>query len=494
MNKAKTETFRNAPVKTAVFKNAIPAMLAMVMVLVYNLADTFFIGQTGDALQVAAVSVATPVFMIFMTFGTMFGIGGTSLISRSLGAGRQDYARHVCAFCAWGCIVSGIAFFAFVMAFMEPILYAIGASANTFGLARSYLVIVCCSGPLVIFGNCYSNILRAEGESTKGVIGMLLGNLVNIVLDPIFILVLGMGIQGAAIATVIGNVCGAAYYLLYFLSGKSSLSISPRQVRLGDGIFSGVMAIGIPAAIGDLLMSVSQLVMNSQMTAYGDMAIAGIGVAMKVTMITGCLCIGLGQGVQPILGYCVGARLEKRYHEVLRFSMVFALATSTVLAVLCFLFTPQIVGAFLTETAAYDDAVQFARILLTTSFLFGAYYVILNALQAMGSSTASLVVNVSRQGLIYIPALFILQAAFGETGLVWAQPVADVASLALSIGLYFNAAKHCWKQIAAQKPNSEQPEEQDAEKIDAYPARCAKLKTADASKTASTTTAAVRQE
>lgn len=444
MNEAKTEVFRSAPVPKAVLSNALPAMLAMLMVLVYNLADTFFIGQTGDALLVAAVSLATPVFLIFMTLGTVFGIGGTSLISRCLGAGRAEYARHVCAFCFWGCLATGAVLLVILLAFMDPLLYAVGASNETFGYAKTYLVIISLCGPLAVLGNCFSNILRAEGQSARGMAGMTIGNVVNFVLDPVLILGVGWGIAGCALATVVGNAIGAAYYLIYFLRGKSSLSIRLSDVRLSDGVFRGVMAIGIPAAIGDLMMSVSSIVLNAQMATYGDMAVAGIGVAMKVSMMTGMACIGLAQGVQPLFGYCTGARMEERYRACLRFSLWFGFGLSTVLTLLCYAFTGPIVGAFLENADAYSCAFEFSRILLSTSFLFGVFYVLLNALQAMGASTASLIVNLSRQGLIYLPGLFILQSLLGVTGLLWAQPVADVLSLALEAVLYRRASRKLW--------------------------------------------------
>ena len=159
-----------------------------------------------------------------------------------------------------------------------------------------------------MISNCYSNILRAEGQSGKAMMGQLLGNLLNVILDPIMILGFKWNIAGAAIATVIGNWIGACYYILYFLRGKSFLSINLRIFTIKDKVASGVLSIGIPAALGSLMMSVSQIVMNSQMAHYGDMALAGVGVAMKVTMMTGMVCIGLGQGIQPLLGYCVGAK------------------------------------------------------------------------------------------------------------------------------------------------------------------------------------------
>ena len=426
------EVFSSMPVPKAVLKNAIPAMAAMLMVLIYNLADTFFIGQTHDAMQVAAVSLATPVFLIFMAVGTVFGIGGTSVISRAMGEGRKEYAQKVCSFCMWSCVLIGSVMSVLFWLFMDRLLAVIGASPNTWELAKCYLNIVCLSGPFVLIGNCYSNILRAEGQSSKAMMGMLVGNLLNVVLDPMMILGFGWNIAGAAIATVIGNVVGAGYYILYFLRGKSLLSVRMKDFAVRGKVCSGVLAIGIPASLGSLLMSVSQIIVNGRMSGYGDMALAGIGVAMKVTMITGMVCIGLGQGVQPLLGYCVGAKNWERYRKILRFSLCFALILSIVLTLVCYLFTDQIVHAFLAEGSAFIYAVRFVRILLTTSCLFGVFYVLTNALQSMGAAVSSLVLNLSRQGLIYIPALFIFQNFLGADGLVWAQPVADILSTLLA--------------------------------------------------------------
>ena len=155
------------------------------MVLIYNLADTFFIGQTHDDLQVAAVSLATPVFLLFMSVGTVFGIGGTSVISRALGEGRRDYAKKVCSFCMWCCVAVGVLMSALFLIFMDQILAMIGASAETWDYAKTYLTIVSCSGPFVLIANCYSNVIRAEGQSGKAMMGQLLGNLLNVILDPI---------------------------------------------------------------------------------------------------------------------------------------------------------------------------------------------------------------------------------------------------------------------------------------------------------------------
>lgn len=446
------DLFEKAPVPQAVLRNAIPAMAAMLMVLIYNLADTFFIAQTHSDILVAAVSLATPVFLIFMSLGNVFGIGGTSVISRAFGEGRRDYAKRVCAFCMWGCVAVGLAMSTAFLVFMDQILTLVGASADTWAPAKTYLTIVALGGPFVLISACYSNILRAEGQPNRAMLGQILGNLLNVILDPVMILGFRWGIAGAAIATVVGNVAGAGYYLLYFLRGRSALSIRLRDVSLKGGICTGVLAIGIPASLGSLLMSVSQIVVNARMAGYGDMALAGIGVAMKVTLMTGMVCIGFGQGVQPLLGYCVGARLWPRFKRIMRFSVLFSLGLSAAMTGLCYLLRGPIIRVFLTEAASFEHALVFTNILLTTSALFGIFYVLTNALQAMGAAAQALVINLSRQGLIYIPALYLLQALLEAKGLAWAQPVADLLSTALVAGLYRWTLR---RVMAARPPEAE---------------------------------------
>lgn len=437
MENKNLEVFSDAPVPKAVLKNVLPAMAAMVMVLIYNLADTFFIGQTHNDILVAAVSLAMPVFLLFMAVGTVFGIGGTSVISRALGEGKSDHAKKVCSFCMWGSVIAGVVLSVLFLVFMDQILALVGADADTAGPAKTYLTIVCLGGIFVVISNCFSNVIRAEGQAGKAMMGQLLGNLLNVILDPIMILLFDWGIAGAAVATVIGNAFGAIYYIVYFLRGKSVLSIHPKDFAVRNKVCTGVLAIGVPASLGSLLMSISQIVVNSQMAQYGNMAIAGMGVAMKVTMITGMICIGIGQGVQPLIGFCVGAKKWDRFKKIMNFSLVFALLLGVAMTGVCYLFTGQIVRAFLTDQTAFEYGMQFSRILLSTSFLFGIFYVLCNALQAMGAATAALIVNLSRQGIIYIPAVFIMQALLDITGLAWAQPVADVLSLVLVAVLYF---------------------------------------------------------
>lgn len=435
--KMSLEKFNAMPVSRAVVNNAVPAMLTMLMALIYNLADTFFIGLTHDAYQVAAISLTTPLFMMFSAVSNIFGMGGTSVISRSMGQQRGDYAKRVCSFCMWTAVGIGIIMAVIFFVFAKPILNVLGASKDTLSLANSYLVIVAFSGPFSMISGTFSKILTAEGQPKKAMMGSMMGNLLNIILDPIFILGFHWNIAGAAAATLISNVIAAGYYILYFRRGHSSLSIRVKDYSAKDKICSRVLSIGIPAALGSMIMGISVMFINNLMASYGDMALAGSGVATKITMITGMLCIGVGQGVQPLLGYSIGEGNEKRYRETMKFSLIFAFIVGVIMTGLCYLFMEQIIGVFLTDQDAYGYAYRFGKILLTTSSLFGIFYVLQNSLQAMGAAFAALIVNVSRQGLIYIPLLYILNSVLGINGLVWAQPVADILSLLIALVLFF---------------------------------------------------------
>lgn len=434
--KESLEVFSRMPVPKAIFKNAVPAIVAMLMVLVYNLADTFFIGQTHDPMQVSAITLASQAFVFYSALGTVFGMGGTSVISRTLGAGNREYAKKVSSFCVWSSLAVGLVFSVAMWIFMNPLLSLLGASNETWNYTKNYLTIVAFSGPFVVLNGCCSNIIRAEGQSTKAMMGQLIGNLTNIILDPVMILGLGMDVPGAAIATVIGNLLGSSYYILYFCRGKSMLSFRLRDFSVRDKICTSVFAIGIPASMNSLFMTISHIVLNKRMAGYGDLQLAGIGVATSLLKITGLICIGFGQGIQPLVGYCTGSGDYPRCKKVIRLSLGIGFAMSTVIAILCYLFIDPLVGAFLTDADAFGYGVAFSRTMLCTSFLFGIFYVLTNVLQGFGAAKASLIVNVSRQGIIYIPAMLILQAFLGIEGLVWAQPVADVLSVILVVVLY----------------------------------------------------------
>lgn len=425
--------YQRMSVTKAVILNALPALAAMLMTLIYNLADTFFIGQTHDSYQVAAVSLATPVFLLFMSAGTVFGIGGTSVISRAFGEGRIDFAKKVCSFCMWSSVICGVVLSAVFLIFMEPFLSMLGASVDTWQYTKDYLTIVAFCGPFAVISSCFSNILRAEGQATKAMTGQIIGNVLNMCLDAVLIMVFHWDIIGCAIATLIGETAGAFYYLCFFWQKKSSLSISLKNFTVRNDVVKSVLSIGIPASLGSILMSISSIIMNALMAKYGDMALAGIGVAMKVIMITGMLSMGIGQGVQPLLGYSVGEKNWKRFNKTLRISVIFAAIVSVVLTIVCYLFRPQIIGVFLSDAESISYGMDFTNIMLWTGPAVGIFFVLTNALQAMGEAVPSFIINISRQGLVYIPVVFIMDGILGATGLAWGQPVADIVSLVMSI-------------------------------------------------------------
>lgn len=432
-----TDIFQNAPVPKAVLVNVIPSIISMIMVLVYNLADTFFIGQTKDPFMVAAVSVATPAFLFFMAVGMLFGIGGTSLIARLLGEGRECEAKHVSSFCFWTGGTIGVISCLLIFLCSEPISRAIGASDDTISYASQYLSIVAFGIPFLIISNMFSNIIRAEGNAQIAMIGMILGNLVNIVLDPIMILTLKWNIAGAAIATVLGNIVSSVFYIVHLLSKKSLLSIHPKEYRVREHVAAGVFAIGIPASLNSILLSVSNIFINSLMKVHGDMALAGLGVAMKVNLIVVMLLIGLGTGIQPLLGYCFGAGNRKRYVSVMKFSLSLAFCLSLVMTAICYFGAGPLVKAFLDNADAYTYGFSFARIYIYSGPVLGLLFVFINAIQATGAALPSLVLSISRQGLLYLPILFTMNGIFGtERMLVMSQPITDYLSAALAAVLF----------------------------------------------------------
>lgn len=439
------EKLDSMPVPKAVLSNAVPAMLAMVMVLIYNMADLFFIGQTGDDLKVAAISMATPLFLLFMSLGNVFGIGGAALLSRNLGSGNLDTVKKISSFCFWSCVVVGVGISLIVFFAVDTIVIMLGASGETVEMVATYLRILSVSGVFILISSCFSALVRAEGKPQKATGGMMIGNLLNIILDPILILTFDLGVEGAAIATVIGNTCGGLYYLVYLWNkekNQSILSINPSDFTFGEGIMKNILMIGVPASLSSILMGVSQVLINVQMATYGDMAVAGIGVAMKCTMITSMVCMGIGMGVQPLLGFSIGARNEKRYKSVLKFSICFTIAVSGSLTILCYLAMTPIVNAFVSDPTAFEYGYYFSQVLISTSVIMAVLFLVSYALQSAGAVKSALFLNVCRQGIVYIPLLYILGGSMGINGLVYAQPVSDVITLIFAILIYAHVSKN----------------------------------------------------
>ncbi len=453
------QVFESYSVPKAVATMAVPSMLGMLINVVYNLADTFFVGQTGDSNQVAAVSVSMPLFLMFIAVGNLFGVGGCAFISRSLGEGRQDRVKKISSFCIYTSILVGIILGAVYMIFKTPLLYLVGASDNTIGFAVDYLKWVAIGSPFVVTAITVCNLVRGEGAAKTSMFGSILGQVVNIVLDPIFILSggdklfgihipfgLGLGVAGAAIATVIGNICSVLFFLIYFLKGKSILSISPKRCTFKNGIAKGVINVGLPASLNNLLMSLSNIIVNIVLVSYGDNAVAAMGVAMKANMLVVMLQIGLGQGVQPLIGYCYGARNYDRMKKCLRFSMASNVIIGTVMTLFYVVFKENVIGMFIDDAQVVELGVKMLIALMSPGPIIGIMFVLNFSFQGMGKGFQSLILSVGRQGLIYIPLLFILNAVVGLDGIIWAQASADYACVVMSLIMWFVVKKGIKKQ------------------------------------------------
>ena len=448
-NKDKTLVFSDYKIPKAVATLALPSMMGMLINVVYNLADTFFVGQTGDSNQVAAVSVAMPVFLFLLAVGNLFGVGGCAFISRSLGEGKKEKIKTISSFCIYtGLMVSVVLGVLFIL-FKKPLLYLVGASDNTIGYACDYLFWVAVGAPSVVVSIVASNLVRGEGAAKDSMIGMVVGQVVNIVLDPVFILNsgdklfgislplgFGLGVKGAAIATVLGNVVSVLYFLVYFIKGGSILSITPSRYSAKNGIAKGVVSVGVPAALNNLLMSLSNIVINMFLSRYGDYAVAAMGVAMKANMLVVMLQIGLAQGIQPLIGYCYGSHNFTRMRKSIRFGMMCNVIIGATVTAFYILFRRSVIGVFIDDEAVIEYGVKMLTALMVPGTLLGIMFIINFAFQGMGKGAQSLILAGSRQGLVYLPMLLIMNYFVGLEGIIWAQPVADLVSIAIAVIMF----------------------------------------------------------
>ena len=315
---------------------------------------------------------------------------------------------------------------------MPGILKMIGASKNTVGFAGEYLTCIAFGGPFIMFSTAFGNILRGEGAAKQSMIGNMIGTVTNIILDPIMILVFGWGVMGAALATVIGNVAACLFYLTYFLKKNTVLSISPKYFSLGHGIMRSVFAIGIPASLNNILMSVSNIILNNVLSNYSDNAVAAMGVAMKANMIVVLLQIGLCVGIQPLIGYNYGARNIKRLKKIFWFTGGCSVIMGTVLTILMVVARSSIIHAFIDDADVVGQGITMMIALQISGPVIGILFLGINTLQGMGKAVPSLVLTICRQGVVFIPSVFILNKVFALNGVIYAQAVADYVSIIIA--------------------------------------------------------------
>lgn len=425
--------FRDAPVRKAVAQMAIPTVISSLVLVVYNMADTFFVGQTHDAYQVAAVSLTNPVFVMYMAIANMLGIGGSALISILLGQNRKKEAKSASSFCCWASLAFGVLLAVLILIFMDPLLKLLGSSDQTYQFSRDYLFYIALGAPFILFANTFGHAVRGEGAATESMIGGMIGTVVNIILDPVFILVFHMGTAGAAIATVLGNVCGCVYYLFYFAKKSPMLSIHISALFAAPSACIRVLSLGIPAGINSGLMSVATVLLNNALVAYGDKPLAAMGIVTKAYMLIAFIHMGIANGIQPLLGYCYGAGLRRRFTGVLKFSAVLTIICGTVLSAAYIFGSRPVVALFIDDAEVISYG---SDMLIATSLagpILGLLFLSINSMQALNRPLPAALLSVCRQGLFFIPLLYILDALFGIDGINFTQAASDYLTIVISM-------------------------------------------------------------
>ena len=434
-------------VSKAVAKMAIPSVISSLVTVVYNMADTFFVGQTGDPLQVAAVSLTNPIFILLMAFANMFGMGGSAVASMALGEHNEKRVKNASAFMTYASLVVGIIVMAVLLIFMKPVLTLFGADAQTYDFARGYVLHISYGAPFVIWSAAASFIVRAEGSSKEAMIGSMIGTVSNIVLDPVFISGFGMGAAGAAIATTIGNILASLYFVWYFLKKSTYFSIIPKDFKISDGVMSRICATGLPTAIFSVLMSVSTIVLNQILVAYGNAPVAAFGVVFKANMFITFLQLGLANGVQPLLGYNYGSGDTKRFHAVEMFTKKCCVIVGALATLLFFVLRTQIITMFINDTDVIYYGVKMLVAYMLSGPVIGILFVNMNCMQSTNRALPATILSILRQGALLIPLFYILNLAFGINGVFFAQAVTDYVAIILSVIIWMRAKK----QMAVKK-------------------------------------------
>ncbi|OEJ13895.1 MATE family efflux transporter [Brachyspira hampsonii] len=458
MTDKKIELFENYPVHKALMTLALPTILGMLVNVFYNMVDTFFVGKTGDPNQVAAVSLCMPIYLLLMAFGNIFGIGGGSYISRKLGAKDYESVKKISSFAFYASIIVGFISMAVYLIFMKDILKISGASPNTYQFSKDYLIIVAFGAPFVVNQMAMGQIVRAEGSSKEAMIGMMIGTVVNIVLDPIMILYMEMGVAGAALATIIGNACSTVYYIYHILRKKSFLSIHVKDFSLHKDILINVFSIGIPVSINNILMSASNILINNLAAGYSDNVVAGLGVAQRIFTLVILVFIGLSQGLQPFVGYNFASKNYRRMNSAIKISCVVSVVIGCLLLGLSLIFGRWSVGVFINNEEVIDYGVKFLVASYAIAPIIGFQFVFMSTFQALGKSIPSLVLSLSRQGIAFIPTILIGTKLFGINGIIWSQPIADIVSVALATVMYIYIYKKMKKKALEEENNGNNSE------------------------------------
>ncbi len=446
VNKNK-ELFESIPVPKAVATMAIPTIIGQLIVLIYSMADTFFVGRTGNPYMVAAASLIMPLFNIAIPIASVAGVGGGAMVSRLLGEEKYDEAGRVYSFSVYISIGFAILFSLLVLVFMKPILALLGAGSETYDFAYGYAICVIVVGALpTILSNVFSNMVRSIGESGKAGFGVTMGGVINMILDPIFMFLIlpdGMEIVGAGIATCLSNIISCIYFIITIkrLGKDSVLKLTPITCLPAKSSITKVFAVGIPSAVATLLFDLDYIVLDKLMSSYGDIALAAIGIVLKAERLPLNVGIGICQGMVPMVAYNYASHNHERMKKITSFSLKCGIVCAVISITMYELGAPYIMRFFIDEPQTVQLGTDFLRArCLATIFMFMSFYHV-HLFNGYGRGKEALFLGIMRWAVFNIPMLFILNAAFGMYGLVWSQLTADILTVILSFAVHYRFKK-----------------------------------------------------
>lgn len=437
----RTEIFENTPIKKAVLLQIVPAIASQMIALLYNLADTYFVGLINDPVQTAAITVVSPCFVMLTAISNLFGVGGASAIARALGKKEANRARQIASVSFWGGLVMGILFALLFWLLERPILTLCGAREETFAVVMAYAKwVVVIGGPWTVLNTLLANLVRAEGSARRAFVGVSLGGVLNIALDPLFVLprFLGWGAAGAGIATAISNMAATVYFLCGIFRRRQDtvLSVAPGHLRHTRAHLGGILVIGFPSALQYALTVVAVAAQAKFVSAYPTEAVAALGIVKKIDQLPLYFSIGVANGLLPLLAYNHAAGNTARRSQAFRFGTLTAMSFSLCCLILFEIFAEPLVGLFIENPQTVAYGASFLRLMVTAMPLMSVCYPMIVQFQAMGKAGESLICSVLRKGVLDIPLLFIMDALLPLYGCMLVQPTVDSISLIVALLLY----------------------------------------------------------
>ncbi len=435
---------------SAVVKMGVPLIAGMFIMVLYNLVDTYFIGRLHDDYQLAAVSLAYPVMMVMSAVSNMVGTGSASLIARCLGSGEREKAEHT-LMCAWILtVINSLIVSAAGLLFLKQIAVLLGAQENTLVFTERYAGVILGGALFTMANYTLGQLLRSEGSVRYSVLGMVIGTLVNVVMDPVCIFVLGWGITGAAAATVFGNACGMCASLYFYARKKTLLRPSRAYLHLDRMITSEIYRVGIPASLETTLTSAAYVVNNNLAVGYGELTVAAMGIAQKIMSLGSYIYQGYAAGTQPVMGYCYGAKNYRRMLDVLKAGVIVTSVTELAVMALYGLFAPVWIGIFTGSESVIETGSRVLRTLMWILPFVGAVSMCRMSFQAMGKPQYAFIITLIRQLFLYIPLLLILNRLFGFRGMLCAQPFTEAIMMIVSVRLLAGMIRREEKERSAE--------------------------------------------